>query len=137
MNKLPITAPEHQKIVSITTDREFRILLEILWETGARPLEVARLTADHVDLTGRRLRVYPLKWEKGPGYRPGIPLNQRLADIFRDLPNSGPFFPRLVQLRMPVMARYFSLLRIKAGVWDFVNIHSYRLRQMVKAQGEQ
>jgi len=39
-----------QEIVEAVKDREFRELLEFLWETGCRPIESRKLKACHVDI---------------------------------------------------------------------------------------
>ena len=45
-----VTAEQYQEIVHASHDEEFRDLLTAAWETGARPQELTRVEARHVDL---------------------------------------------------------------------------------------
>lgn len=130
--KLPITAAQHRKILAVTTDPEFRLFLEILWETGARPLDAARLSAEQIDRVGKRLKIYPRKFQAVSGYYTGLPLSKRVLEILASRPASGPFFPRFEKAGPIALGRYFSILCRKARVLGFVSIHSYRLRLLLK-----
>jgi integrase len=49
-----ITVEEYGMIVGATAGAEFRDLLTVAWETGARPQELVRVEARHVDLANSR-----------------------------------------------------------------------------------
>ena len=59
-----VTATDHDKVLSHVRDQEFRDLLMLAWETGARPQELFRLEARHVDLENGRC-VFPKAESKG------------------------------------------------------------------------
>ncbi|MGZ0172910.1 MAG: tyrosine-type recombinase/integrase, partial [Planctomycetales bacterium] len=49
---------EFQAILNAIPDREFRDLLEFLWETGCRPIEARILEATHVDIA-KKIAILP------------------------------------------------------------------------------
>lgn len=49
-----ITKDEHDHVLSLVKDQHFRDLLVLAWETGARPQELFRLEARHVDFENAR-----------------------------------------------------------------------------------
>jgi integrase len=59
-----VTPEEFQKILSVVKDQEFRNLLMVSFECGARPQETLRLEARHVDLANGRW-VFPASEAKG------------------------------------------------------------------------
>lgn len=60
-----IISPErYAEILKLVKDQAFRDLLGLAWETGARPQELLRIEARHVDLANSRL-VFPAKEAKG------------------------------------------------------------------------
>src|SRR5262249_44954033 len=62
--ELVIPFEDHVKMVELAGSEEARDLLTIAWETGARPQEIMRVEARHVQLPGRRW-VCPKKEAKG------------------------------------------------------------------------
>jgi integrase len=61
---LVVTPTEFAKLLESTRDRVFRDLLQITWETGARPQETLRVEHRHVDLEHRRW-IFPPHEAKG------------------------------------------------------------------------
>lgn len=59
-----ISPKEYQEILGLVKDQEFRDYLETAWETAARPQEIRKVTADHVDLPNARW-VFPVSEAKG------------------------------------------------------------------------
>jgi integrase len=62
--ELIIPFEDHVKMVELAGSEQAQDLLTIAWETGARPQEIMRVEARHVDLAGRRW-VFPKKEAKG------------------------------------------------------------------------
>ena len=71
---------EYAHILSLVKDREFRDLLTLAWETGARPQELLRVEARHIDLKNRRW-VFPSEEAKGKRYVRVIYLNDVAWEI--------------------------------------------------------
>lgn len=59
-----ITDAEFKSILASTRDHAFRDLLQLAWETGARPQELLRVRTCHVDIPNRRW-VFPPNEAKG------------------------------------------------------------------------
>jgi integrase len=59
-----VSLAEYQRILGAVTDPEFRDLVELAWETGARPHELFTLEASYVDLANARW-VFPVRLSKG------------------------------------------------------------------------
>jgi integrase len=130
----PITFAEHKNILRLTKDRNFRLFLQLLWETGVRPWDLAQLSVDHVDVGKRRLMVESLKWTAHPRCGEGIPLTERLILTLKQMPASGFYFPRLQRRGPSAIARDFSASRERTGIEPCVTIHSYRLRRLKLAK---
>jgi integrase len=61
---LVVTPAEFKTLIESTRDRAFRDILQIAWETGARPQEILRVEHRHVDIANRRW-VFPPEEAKG------------------------------------------------------------------------
>jgi integrase len=89
-----ITQAEFDRILASYRDEEFRNLLVAAWETGARPQELVRVEARHVDLALCRW-VFPIDESKGETSPRVVYLNETVLEISRRLmrryPN-GPLF---------------------------------------------
>ncbi len=87
-----ITAADHKKVLAQVRDQEFRDLLVLAWETGARPRELFRLEARHVDLENGRW-VFPKSESKGKRQSRTIYLSEVALEITQRLmakPIQGP-----------------------------------------------
>jgi len=56
--ELAINPAQYAEIMQAASEPNFRTLLEVAWETGARPQELVKIEARHVDLERRRI-VFP------------------------------------------------------------------------------
>ena len=83
------TPGEFQTILGAVPDREFRELLEFLWETGCRPIEARILEARHVDVQ-KRIAILPPSENKTRKAERVIILNQAATDICRRLVQEQP-----------------------------------------------
>ena len=54
-----ITAEQHEKILGVTKREDFRLFLELIWETGGSQTDIACLCADDVDWENHRLFYSP------------------------------------------------------------------------------
>ena len=59
-----VSPDEHALVLGRVCDQDFRDLLTLAWETGARPQELFRVAARHVDLANARW-VFPKDESKG------------------------------------------------------------------------
>ena len=59
-----VTEEEYRKVLALASDQEFQDLLELSWETGARPNELFTVIASYVDLANARW-IFPVKESKG------------------------------------------------------------------------
>jgi integrase len=89
-----VTPDQYQALLARTADQEFKDLLTVSWEVGARPQESLRVERRHVDLAGNRW-VFPASESKNKRTPRVIYLTPKAAEITRRLaakyPN-GPIF---------------------------------------------
>jgi integrase len=88
-----ITGEEFVRLLEAATP-QFRIILRLLWLTGCRPSEVARLTAEDIDLHQNIVRVQQHKTAK-KGKRRTIYLCEAAAELLRGLIERHPSGPIL------------------------------------------
>jgi len=89
------TPEQFQQILDITSDEIFRNLLEFMWETGCRPLEVRAIERKHVDLKNCMIVLDESLNKSKKGQRV-IFLNDRATEILENqlkrAERSGPIF---------------------------------------------
>jgi len=94
--ELAISPAQYVQIMKAVTEQNFRTLLELAWETGARPQELPIIEARHVDLEQRRI-VFPPKEAKGKKrYRVIYLGTDRALEIIRGLCTQRPRGPLLL-----------------------------------------
>lgn len=76
------TPGEFEAILAAIADREFRDLLEFLWETGCRPIEARVLECRQVDLQ-KQIAILPLSRNKTRKAERVIILNEQATEICR------------------------------------------------------
>jgi len=89
-----VSEKEFNRLLELTADNSFRDLLQVTWETGARPQETLRVEARHVDLDNARW-VFPAKEAKGGKLPRVIYLNEKaleLTNFYMKFNSSGPIF---------------------------------------------
>lgn len=132
--RLSITVEQHQKILAITKREDFRLYLELCWETGGSQTDIACLHAEDIDWANRRLYYERVKLKsRGQGLA-CLVIGSKLESILRKLPSSGPLFPRLCKMSEGTRAAMFWKLREAAGVEEGIVIHSYRYAWAERAQ---
>lgn len=87
--EIVITLPEYEKILALISDAEFRDLIVIAWETGARPQEIVKVESRHVDLENARW-VFPQCEAKGKRRIRVVYLNETAMAITRKLLLKSP-----------------------------------------------
>lgn len=119
-----ITREEHERVVAVDDDPEFRNYLEVLWHTGASQGDAAVLTADQIDWKARTLTYCRAKLgENAPPAH--ISIGPTLEAILRELPAQGWLFPRMAAMRAGKRSELFKARRNRAGITG-VTMHSYR-----------
>lgn len=89
-----ISPEEYEEALALVKDRAFRDLLELSWETGARPNELYTVEASYVDLANARW-VFPVKESKGKKYQRVVYLTPKALEITRRVMAERPTGPML------------------------------------------
>ena len=120
-----VTAEEHEKIVAAEHMDDYRLFFKLVWETGGSQTDVAHLDAEDINWTTHRLHYSRKKMINRSGGKASLVVGPRLEEILRQLPTSGPLFPRLKLLSEDERASHFRKVCLRAGVTG-VTLHSYR-----------
>jgi integrase len=116
-----ITVEEHQRIITAEGNVERRHFYSLLWEIGAAQTDTAMLTAERIDWTRRVLSFRRCK----TGAWAHFVIGERLEQLLKQLPVSGPLFPTIAasnaSARSAQFCRRCRLLEIKG-----IGLHSYR-----------
>jgi integrase len=129
-----ITPEEHEKILALTKREDFRTFLQLCWETGGSQTDIASLEAADIDWSNRRLYYERVKLARRDQGRACIAIGLRLDAVLKQLPKSGPLFPRLHTMSEGTRSAIFWKLRRAAGVKKGVVLHSYRYAWAERAQ---
>lgn len=129
-----ITDDEHQRILAVTGRQDFRLFLELLWETGGSQTDIASLRAEDIDWQNRRIFYERVKLERRDQGRACIAIGTNLEEILRQLPSSGPLFPRLTTMSEGTRSAILWKRRRAAGVEEGIVLHSYRYAWAERAQ---
>jgi integrase len=125
------TADQVERIYSAVLDRPFRDLLDALRETGCRPGEITRLTADGVNLdVGTWTVVNKTRHATGDPTRT-IHLTEAMVELSRRLIGENPVGPLFVNRRKNAwtrnaMAWRFGRLRRKLGIGPEATAYAFR-----------
>jgi len=128
-----ITDKEHQRILAVTKRQDFRLFLELLWETGGSQTDIARLRGEDIDWQNRRIFYERVKLKSRDQGNACIAIGTKLEAILRQLPSSGPLFPRLATQSEGTRSAIFWKRR-KAAEVESVVLHSYRYAWAERAQ---
>ena len=121
-----IKLEQHMKILAVTKRQDFRLFLELLWETGGSQTDIASLTAENVDWKNRRLFYERVKLDYKDQGRACIVIGSKLEAILNQLTSSGQLFPRLARQSEGTRSAIFWKLRKAAGCEKGIVLHSYR-----------
>jgi len=120
-----ITAKEHEKILESEQMPDYALFFKLLWQTGGSQSDVAHLNAEDVNWTTRRLFYSRRKLANKGGGQASLVVGSRLEAVLKQLPSSGPLFPRLRLLSEDERASHFRKVCLRVGV-SGVTLHSYR-----------
>ena len=116
-----ITPEEHQSILAKEENAEWKLYLELLWETGAAQGDAADMTAEDIDWQSRTITYF----RKKTGSRAQFTISKKLETVLGHLPTTGVLFPKLSTLTANDRASRFRRRALKAGVTG-VTLHCYR-----------
>ena len=121
-----ITRAQHEAILQVTPNAEYRLFFELLWHTGGSQSDIAALTSEDIDWDSCRL-YYPRKNLKDRDQGNAcLVIDEELERVLKKLPSSGSLFPHLRILNESRRSNYFWARRVKAKVPDGIVLYSYR-----------
>jgi integrase len=116
-----ITLDEHQSVLAKEKKAEWKLYLELLWETGAAQSDAASFTAEDIDWQTRTISYFRQK----TGSLAQFTISKALERVLQQLPTTGALFPNLSTWSESDRASRFRRRCHKAGVAG-VTLHSYR-----------
>ena len=116
-----ITLDEHQSVLTKEKQAEWKLYLELLWETGAAQSDAANFKAEDIDWQTRTISYFRQK----TGSLAQFTISQKLETVLSHLPTTGPLFPNLSTWSESDRASRFRRRCHKAGVAG-VTLHCYR-----------
>ena len=116
-----ITQDEHQTILAKEQNAEWKLFLELLWETGAAQGDAANFKAEDIDWQTRTISYFRQK----TGSLAQFTISTALEKVLQQLPTTGALFPHLSQFTANDRASRFRRRCHKAGV-SGVTLHCYR-----------
>jgi len=116
-----ITLTEHELLLTIAKGAEWKLYLELLWETGAAQTDAAILKAEDIDWQARTITYF----RKKTGTRAQITISKKLETVLSHLPTIGALFPKLSQEEAHVRSKRFAYQSLLAGISD-ITLHCYR-----------
>ena len=116
-----ITLDEHQAVLAKEKKAEWKLYLELLWETGAAQSDAANFKAEDIDRQTRTISYFRQK----TGSLAQFTISRALETVLSHLPTTGALFPNLSQFSESDRASRFRRRCHKAGV-SGVTLHSYR-----------
>ncbi len=116
-----ITRDEQENVLAIEKQAEWKLFLELLWETGAAQSDAVSLTAQDIDWQTRTITYFRMK----TGSRAQFTISKALEKVLEQLPTTGQLFPNLSKFSSNDRASRFRRRCHKAGVFG-VTLHCYR-----------
>ena len=116
-----ITLDEHETILAKEKKAEWKLYLELLWETGAAQTDAVSFTAEDIDWQTRTISYFRQK----TGSLAQFTISKKLETVLSHLPTTGVLFPNLSRFSESDRASRFRRRCQRAGVAG-VTLHSYR-----------
>jgi integrase len=116
-----ITLDEHQSILANEKKPEWKLYLELLWETGAAQSDAVNFKVEDVDWTTRTISYFRQK----TGSLAQFTISRALEKVLEHLPTTGVLFPNLSKFSSNDRASRFRRRCHRAGVLG-VTLHCYR-----------
>ncbi len=120
-DKRGITLEEHQTLLTRTLNAEWKLYLELLWETGAAQADAANLKAEDIDWQTRTITYFRQK----TGSMAQFTISRKLETVLSHLPTTGLLFPKLSKILSNGRSNWFRRVTRKAGLKD-LTLHCYR-----------
>lgn len=119
--KRAITHAEHVAIVAAEKNPERKAFYQLAWHLGASQSDIAFLEAENIDWETNCISFARKKTRSIAIMR----FDHEVAEIFRDLPGSGPVFPYLRTVRAGDRATEFKQRCDGLKIYE-VSLHCYR-----------
>ena len=119
--KRAITLEEHQRILAAEVNPERKVFYQLCWHLGGSQTDIALLKGEDVDWNSSTLSFF----RKKTGVPVLVHLGPEAANLLKDLPAEGLFFPYLASVRAGDRATEFRSRCRQLGIKD-VTLHSYR-----------
>ena len=116
-----ITRDEHETVLAHERNAEWKLYLELLWETGAAQSDAVNFTAEDIDWQTRTLSYFRQK----TGSLAQFTISKKLETVLGHLPTTGALFQNLSRFSANDRASRFRRRRDQAGV-SGVTLHCYR-----------
>ena len=116
-----ITLDEHQNLLAQEKKAEWKLFLELLWETGAAQSDAVNFKAEDIDWQSRTLAYFRQK----TGTLAQFTISRKLETVLSHLPTTGVLFPNLSTHPANHRANVFRYHCRRAGV-SGVSLHCYR-----------
>jgi integrase len=116
-----IMLDEHQSLLAKEKKAEWKLYLELLWETGAAQSDAANMKAEDIDWPTRTITYFRQK----TGSMAQFTISKKLEIVLNHLPTTGPLFPNLSTWSENDRAGRFRRRCKRAGV-SGVSLHCYR-----------
>jgi integrase len=116
-----ITSEEHQSVLAKEKKAEWKLFLELLWETGPAQSDAANFTAEDIDWQTRTISYF----RKKTGSLAQFTISKALEKVLQQLPTTGALFPNLSKFTANDRATRFRRRCHSAGVFG-LSLHCYR-----------
>ena len=116
-----ITLKEHQKLWAQEKNAEWKLYLELLWETGAAQTDAANMQAEDIDWQTRTITYFRQK----TGARAQLSISKKLEAVLNHLPTTGCLFLTISKIRPTDRGGIFRR-RAKKAKLTGITLHSYR-----------
>ena len=126
--KRAVKCEEHQKIVARERNPERQGFYQLCWELGGSQSDIANLEAEDIDWIDSTIcydRQKLASLDESDVKPPLITFGKRCASILRSLPQTGPLFPNLRNVKSKDRANEFRQRCRGLGIKG-VTLHSYR-----------
>ena len=124
-DKRAITAEEHQRIIAREVNLERKAFYQLAWHLGASQSDLANLEAEDVNWEARIICFVRMKTRWRGQQSPQIRFGPEVEAILAKLPQTGPLFPYLQNVRANDRATEFRQRCVGLGIQG-VSLHSYR-----------
>jgi integrase len=131
--KRGITAAEHEKLIASEKNPEWKLYLQMLWETGGSQTDIANLHSSNIDHLNKRIIYQRIKLRNRNSENAVIAIGKRLEAILAQLPNEGWLFPTLHLRTETNRSSRFRKRCINQKITG-VTLHSYRYAWAERAQ---